>query len=159
MSHKPDGRLPLLSARLAVTLQPLRWLLRISLLGEQRRDGCEQFVQDCYPTASRLRFEPGPFCAWVQHAKHSAAEPPVRRMWTHKMARFACFHHSERRRSVLIAAGSAQPPTEIVRLGWPRVIRLCADMSPRSRRSHFGPLSVAFTSSRGSTRFTIADSP
>ena len=30
----------------------------------------------CYPTASRLRFEPGPFCAWVQHANHSATEPP-----------------------------------------------------------------------------------
>ena len=25
---------------------------------------------------SRLRFEPGPFCAWVQHANHSATEPP-----------------------------------------------------------------------------------
>ena len=29
------------------------------------------------PTASRLRFEPGPFCAWVQHANHSATEPPT----------------------------------------------------------------------------------
>ena len=28
------------------------------------------------PTASRLRFEPGPFCAWVKHANHSATEPP-----------------------------------------------------------------------------------
>jgi len=27
-----------------------------------------------YPTASRLRFEPRPFCAWVQHANHSAAD-------------------------------------------------------------------------------------
>ena len=26
-------------------------------------------------TASRLRFEP--FCAWVQHANHSATEPPI----------------------------------------------------------------------------------
>ena len=26
--------------------------------------------------ASRLRFEPGPFCAWVQHANHSATDPP-----------------------------------------------------------------------------------
>ena len=33
VSHKPGGRLPLLSARLAV-----------SLLGEQRHDGCEQFA-------------------------------------------------------------------------------------------------------------------
>jgi len=34
--------------------------LPVSLLGEQRHDGCEQFAYDCYPTASRLRFEPGP---------------------------------------------------------------------------------------------------
>ena len=36
-SHKPDGRLPLLFARPAVTLttQPLKGLLPISLLGEQ----------------------------------------------------------------------------------------------------------------------------
>jgi len=37
--------------------QPLRGLLPISLLGEQRHDGCEQFAYDRYPTASRLRFE------------------------------------------------------------------------------------------------------
>ena len=57
-------------------MQPLKGLLPISLLGEQRHDGCEQFAKDCYPTASRLRFEPGPFCAWVQHANHSATESP-----------------------------------------------------------------------------------
>jgi len=38
ISHTPGGRLPLLSAR------PLRGLLPISLLGEQRHDGCEQFA-------------------------------------------------------------------------------------------------------------------
>ena len=43
--------------------EPLRELLLISLLGEQRHDGCEQFAQDCYPTASRLRLVPGPYCA------------------------------------------------------------------------------------------------
>ena len=65
VSHKPRGRLPLLSARPAVTLatQPLRGLLPISLLGEQRHDGYEQFAQDCYLTASRLRFESGPSAA------------------------------------------------------------------------------------------------
>jgi len=41
VSHKPGGRLPLLSA---VTLQPLRGLLPILLLGEQRHNGCEQFA-------------------------------------------------------------------------------------------------------------------
>ena len=44
VSHKPDGWLPLLSARPAVIPQPLRGLLPISLLGEQRHDGCEQFA-------------------------------------------------------------------------------------------------------------------
>jgi len=57
--------------------QPLRGLLPISLLGEQRHDGCEQFAQDCYPTALRLRCEPKPFCARVQHANHSATEPHI----------------------------------------------------------------------------------
>jgi len=44
VSHKPGGRLPLLSARPAVTSLPLRELLPVSLLGEQRDDGCEQFA-------------------------------------------------------------------------------------------------------------------
>ena len=44
VNHKPGGRLPLLSARPAVTPQPLRGLLPILLLGEQRHDGCEQFA-------------------------------------------------------------------------------------------------------------------
>ena len=42
--------------------QPLRGLLPVSLLGEQRHNGCEQFAQDCYPTASWLRFQTRPFC-------------------------------------------------------------------------------------------------
>ena len=52
--------------------QPFSGLLLILLLGEQRHDKCEQFAWDCYPTASRLRFEPGLFCAWVQQANHSS---------------------------------------------------------------------------------------
>jgi len=44
LSHKPGGRLPLLSARPAVTLATLKGLLPISLLGEQGHDGCEQFA-------------------------------------------------------------------------------------------------------------------
>jgi len=51
-------RLP--NVGLQLPSQPLRGLLPVSLLGEQRHDRCEQFAQDCYPTASRLRFEPGP---------------------------------------------------------------------------------------------------
>jgi len=77
VSHKPDGGLPLLSVRPAVTPATLNraatsfapwwtearrvWTVCLRLLG--------------YPTASRLRFEHGPFCAWVQHANHSATEP------------------------------------------------------------------------------------
>jgi len=63
VNHKPDGRLPLFSARPAVTPATFKRVLPISLLGEQEHSGCEQFAKDCYPTASRLRFEPGPFCA------------------------------------------------------------------------------------------------
>jgi len=44
VSHKPGGRLPLLSAKPAVTRQHSRGLLPISLLGEQRHNGCEQFA-------------------------------------------------------------------------------------------------------------------
>ena len=54
--------------------QPLRGLVPALLLGKHRHNKREQFAQDCYPTASRLRFEPRPFCAWVQRANHSAAE-------------------------------------------------------------------------------------
>ena len=44
VSHKPGGRLPLLSARPKLPSQPLTGLLPISLLGKQRHDGCEQFA-------------------------------------------------------------------------------------------------------------------
>ena len=39
VSHNPGGRLPLLSARPAV-----KRVLPVSLLGEQRHSGCEQFA-------------------------------------------------------------------------------------------------------------------
>ena len=44
VSHRPGGRLPLLSARPAVTPATLRGLLPILLLGEQKHNGCEQFA-------------------------------------------------------------------------------------------------------------------
>ena len=44
VSRKPGGRLPLLYARFTVTPQPLRGLLPILLLAEQKHDGCEQFA-------------------------------------------------------------------------------------------------------------------
>ena len=43
VSHKPGSRLPLLSARSAVTF-PTRRPVPILLVGEQRHDGCEQFA-------------------------------------------------------------------------------------------------------------------
>jgi len=44
VSRKPGGRLPLLSDKPAVTPQPLRGLLPVSLLGKHRHDECEQFA-------------------------------------------------------------------------------------------------------------------
>jgi len=44
VSHKPSGRLPLLSARPAVTPATLKRAATSLLLGEQRHDGCEQFA-------------------------------------------------------------------------------------------------------------------
>ena len=43
VSHKPSGGLPLLPASAAVTF-PARMPIPVSLLGEQRHDGCEQFA-------------------------------------------------------------------------------------------------------------------
>ena len=48
VSHKPVGRLPLLSARpTGLPSQPS--LLPVLLLGEQRHDGCEQFAKRLLP--------------------------------------------------------------------------------------------------------------
>ena len=43
-SHKPGGRLPLLSTRPAVTPATLKRAATNLLLDEQRHDGCEQFA-------------------------------------------------------------------------------------------------------------------
>jgi len=66
--------------------QPLRGLLPISLLGEQRHDWCEHFAYDCYPTASRLQFEPRPFCALVQLTIRLPSHPTVLRCWKWNVA-------------------------------------------------------------------------
>jgi len=44
VSHKPGGRLHYFLPGPQLPWQPLRGLLPISLLGEQRHDGCEQFA-------------------------------------------------------------------------------------------------------------------
>jgi len=51
-----------ISPILQLPLQPLRGLLPISLLGEQRHDGCEQLVELLGPTRQRrgCDLNPGP---------------------------------------------------------------------------------------------------
>jgi len=44
VSHKPGGRLPLLSARPVVTLATLKRATTNFADGEHRHDGCEQFA-------------------------------------------------------------------------------------------------------------------
>jgi len=57
VSHKPGGRLTLLFTRPpAVTLATLN--RAATNFAAWWTHGCEQFAQNCYPTASRLRFEP-----------------------------------------------------------------------------------------------------
>jgi len=77
MSHKPGGRLTLLSARPVVTSAILkraatnfaawwtgaRWVWTV----------CLRLLPDSVATAIWTRA----FCTWVQHANHSATEPPL----------------------------------------------------------------------------------
>jgi len=44
VSHKPGGGCHYFPPGLQLPSQPLRGLLPVSLLGEQRHDGCQQFV-------------------------------------------------------------------------------------------------------------------
>jgi len=68
VSHKPGGRLPLLSSRPAVTPATLK---RAATNFDAWRTEARWVWTVCL-RQSQLRFEPGPFCAWVQHANHSA---------------------------------------------------------------------------------------
>jgi len=74
VSHKPGGRLPLLFARPAVTVATLKRDATNFAAWWTDARRVWTVCRDCYPTASRLRYERGPFCAWVQHANHSAIE-------------------------------------------------------------------------------------
>ena len=51
VSHKPGGRLPLLSARPAVTLASLKRAATSFTASEQRHDECEQFALDSVAAA------------------------------------------------------------------------------------------------------------
>jgi len=80
VSHKRGGRLPLLSARPAVTPTTLKraatnfadWWTEAGWVWTV----CLRLLPDSVATAIWTQA----FCAWVQHANHSATEPPNR--WT-----------------------------------------------------------------------------
>ena len=75
VSHKLGGRLPLLSVRPAVTPATLkRAATNFAAWWTQAQWVWTVCLR--HPKAPRLRFEPGPLCARVQHANHSASEPP-----------------------------------------------------------------------------------
>jgi len=58
-----------------------------------------------YPTASRLRFEPRSFCAWVQHANHSATSYRIVSLMS------VCLRVGDRERRVCVqAAGDPAAP-------------------------------------------------
>jgi len=59
-------------------------------------------------TVTRLRFEPRPFCARVQHANHSATEPPTR------PARRIGLDYSRRGRRDVTAAAVTSLPVRLV---------------------------------------------
>ena len=102
MSHKPGGRLPLLSARPAVTLATLKRAATnfAAWWTEARRVWavCLRLLPDSIATAIWTRA----FRTRVQHTNHSAAEPPVKiwhdtnwRIWQkagQRMSPPACLH-------------------------------------------------------------------
>ena len=72
VSHPPGGRLPLLSARPAVTSPaaeqhcPLAGTKLYCLVTEARR--CEQLAQGCYAALSRVGFELATYWSQVRHS-------------------------------------------------------------------------------------------
>ena len=76
VSHKPSSKLPLLSARPAVTPATLKRAATNFAAWWTEAQWVWTVCLRLLPDSSRLRFEPGPFCTWVQHANHSATEPP-----------------------------------------------------------------------------------
>ena len=77
MSHKPGGRLPLLSTRPAVTPATLKRAATYFAAQWTKARWVWTVCLRLLPTASRLRFEPGPFCVWVQRTNHSATTLPT----------------------------------------------------------------------------------
>ena len=81
VSHKPGGRLPLLSTRPAVTSATLKrvatnftaWWTEAQWVWTV----CLRLLPDSVAAAIWIRA----FCAWVQHANHLATEPPFSCTW------------------------------------------------------------------------------
>jgi len=71
VNHKPGGRLPLLSAKPAVTPTTLKSAATSFTAWWTEAQWVWTVCHDC-------DLNPGPNCAWVQHANHSATEPPSR---------------------------------------------------------------------------------
>jgi len=84
VSHKPGGRLPLLSTRPAVTSATLKrvatnftaWWTEAQWVWTV----CLRLLPDSVAAAIWIRA----FCAWVQHANHLATEPPFSCTWFFK---------------------------------------------------------------------------
>ena len=80
VSHPRGGRLPLLSARPAVTSpaaehhRPLAGTKLYCLVTEAHR--CEQLAQGCYATLPRVGFEPATYWSQVQRCTRCTAAPP-----------------------------------------------------------------------------------
>ena len=92
MSHKPGGiGCHYFPSGLQLPSQSLRGLLPISLLVNRGTMG----VNSLPKRASRLRFEPRPFCTRVQHANHSVTEPPC------SLPYYADRAHGEKRKATL----------------------------------------------------------
>ena len=79
-SHPPDGRLPLLSARTAVTFpatehhRPLAGTKLYCLVTEAHR--CQQLAQSCYAALPREGFEPTTYWSQVQCSTRCANTTP-----------------------------------------------------------------------------------
>jgi len=85
ISHPPDGRLPLLSARPAVTSPdaehhcPLAGTKLYCLVTEAHR--CERLARGCYAALPRVGFELATYWSQVQCSTHYTTAPPVWRIW------------------------------------------------------------------------------
>ena len=82
VSHKPGGRLPLFSARSAVTPATLkRAATSFCCLVNRGTMGVNSLPKTVTRRRRDCDLNPGPFCDWVQHANHSATEPPYCCLW------------------------------------------------------------------------------